>query len=840
MNKRSTQGKPGIALALAAVFFFLPIILGEAAAQKPTEPQKPAAPSPVAAEAIPVAEVPIQSTGVSNFLRKLETESLTHRPEINKIEQQLADVREQISLEFAATLSILERQPTFTELQTQQQLWHWRQLQTTGWLSLLTTRATHLRDSLDYLASLQNAWSRTRDAAQTANAPGPILEEIQTTLANIEAAHPALQTLRNQVLDLQSTVVKEVARCGTALTQIAQAQQSAMGGILTRDSLPIWSADLWERARTTLPNLVRGIAAQFVADLRHYASNPSQGLPLQIGLFAALAVLFCVARRHVRQWTETGEGASSYTTVFERPYAAALLVSLQFAASPYWQLPAMVRQLLNVLCLVPLIRVTRQVADAKVIPGLFAMGMLFALDTVRQALAGTPLLEQTLLLLEAATGMALVKWWLAHGELPSPDEKKNTTARLQTLQAGGWLAMLGLAGGLLAGALGFLRLARLLVSSILVAGILAMLAYSLLRVVSGWVAFALRAWPLRSLRMVQHHREFLAHRAYRVLGWLAIAGWTIRSLDYVGLLRPVQSLAGAILFAKLERGSLSISLEDVLAFVLTVWASYLLSAFIRFVLQEDVYPRTRVAVGLSYAISSLLHYLILALGFIMGLAAFGLDLGKVSVLAGAFGVGIGFGLQSVVNNFVSGLILLFERPIHVGDTLEVGNLTGDVRRIGIRASVVRTRQGADIIVPNAQLVTERVTNWTLGDRLRRIELPVGVNYGSPPAKVIEVLEAAGRAHPKVLGHPPPKALLSGYGDSSINFELRVWTDQFDDWSTIRSDLAVALYDALQEAGMQFPFPQREVRLLHDPEAVSAAVQTPGAAPPAMPDGRGEG
>jgi potassium efflux system protein len=106
--------------------------------------------------------------------------------------------------------------------------------------------------------------------------------------------------------------------------------------------------------------------------------------------------------------------------------------------------------------------------------------------------------------------------------------------------------------------------------------------------------------------------------------------------------------------------------------------------------------------------------------------------------------------------------------------------------------------------------------------------------------VIEVLEAAGRAHPQVLRHPPPKVLLTGYGDSSINFELRVWTDQFENSPQIRSDLAVALYDALQEAGMQFPFPQREVRLLHDPEAVSAAVQTPGAAPPAILDGRTEG
>ncbi|MGZ8519848.1 MAG: mechanosensitive ion channel family protein, partial [Candidatus Binatia bacterium] len=216
----------------------------------------------------------------------------------------------------------------------------------------------------------------------------------------------------------------------------------------------------------------------------------------------------------------------------------------------------------------------------------------------------------------------------------------------------------------------------------------------------------------------------------------------------------------------------------------------------------------------------LLNYIIIALGFVAALGVLGVDFNKVGVLAGAFGVGIGFGLQSIVNNFVSGLILLFERPIHVGDTIEVGNLQGTVRRIGIRASVVHTGAGADIIVPNSQLVTDKVTNWTLSDRLRRVELPIGVNYGADPKKVIELLEEVGRAHPDVLPAPAPRALFMSYGDSSINFELRVWPRQFDLSGQVKSDLAAAVYLAVTEAGMSFPFPQREVRLVRDsaPEA----------------------
>jgi len=247
------------------------------------------------------------------------------------------------------------------------------------------------------------------------------------------------------------------------------------------------------------------------------------------------------------------------------------------------------------------------------------------------------------------------------------------------------------------------------------------------------------------------------------------------------------------------------------------------SAFIRFVLQEDVYPRIHLSRGISYALSSLLNYVIVALGFVLALWALGMDLSKVTLLAGAFGVGIGFGLQSVVNNFVSGLILLFERPIHVGDAVAVGDLTGEVRRIGIRASTLRTWQGAEIIVPNAQLITEHVTNWTLSDRQRRIDLPVGVNYGAPPRKVMEMLEAVAHAHPGVLKTPAPKAYFTGFGDNAINFELRAWTDHFEQWFQIRSELATGVYDACQAAGMSFPLPQREVRLIRDGPVESGAT-----------------
>ena len=720
---RTAQGMLAIALAVA---LFLAAAPGESAGQSTPEPKQ--APAPPPATAIPQAEVAARAVEVSDLLRTLAT-NLAPSAEIETIQRSLPEVSGQVDREFAGTRNALQELPTFETLQAQQQSWHRRQLQATVWLNLITKRATDLREALSHLASLHATWTRTRDAAQAAQAPGPILQEIETVLAAIGAAQVPLQAQQDAVLDLESSVASEVARCDDALSQIAQAQRRAVGGLLTRESPPIWSAELWVRARTEGPARVRQSAADRWADIEQYVRDPSQGMPLHVGLFVALALLLGAARRRVQRWAAAGEGLSFATTVFDHPYAAAFTATLLVVSTPNLPIPPVVRHLFVVLGLVPMIRLTRPVVDPLLVPGLYALGVLFALDTVRQAFGGIPLIEQALLLLETLAGMAVLGWSLAFGNLRRSSASTTGSARSGALRVGADLIFLALAAGLVAGVLGYLRLARLLVSTVLGGGVLALVLSVSVQVLGGVVAFALRVRPLRRLQLVQHHRDLLERRAYRVLIWLAIGGWLVRWLDYLGLFHPTLSFLAAILAARFERGSVSLSLGDVVAFVLTVWVAYLLSAFIRFVLQEDVYPRKGIPRGASYAFSSLLHYIILALGFVVGLGVLGVDFTKVSVLLGAFGVGLGFGLQSVVNNFVSGLILLFERPVHVGDIIEVGDLQGEVRRIGIRASTVRTWHGADIIVPNAQFITANVTNWTLSDRLRRIDLPVGVATG---------------------------------------------------------------------------------------------------------------
>jgi len=205
----------------------------------------------------------------------------------------------------------------------------------------------------------------------------------------------------------------------------------------------------------------------------------------------------------------------------------------------------------------------------------------------------------------------------------------------------------------------------------------------------------------------------------------------------------------------------------------------------------------------------------------------GFDANRFTLLAGAFGVGIGFGLQSIVNNFISGIILLTEQPVQVGDTIEMGEIFGEVQRIGIRSSTVRSFQGAEVIVPNADLISEQVTNWTLSDRKRRVEISVGIAYGSDPDLVLGILSEVALGQDGILPDPEPYALFCGFGESSLDFEVRAWTDEFDNFLRVKSALCAKIVGAIQAAGLEIPFPQRDLHLRSvagSPEALTAPVQ----------------
>ena len=196
---------------------------------------------------------------------------------------------------------------------------------------------------------------------------------------------------------------------------------------------------------------------------------------------------------------------------------------------------------------------------------------------------------------------------------------------------------------------------------------------------------------------------------------------------------------------------------------------------------------------------------------------------SLSIILGALGVGIGFGLQNVVNNYISGLILIYERPIQQGDTVEVDNLFGEVVNIGIRSSNVRTFDGAEVIIPNANMTNNKLINWTLSDKHRRLDIRIGVSYGSDPNQVIDILTEVANQHPLVVNMPPPNVLFDEFGDSSLNFRLLCWV-LFTDGIQTKSEIGVSVFEAFAKAGIEIPFPQIDLHVKDIPSKIATEKQ----------------
>ncbi|MGH7984285.1 MAG: mechanosensitive ion channel family protein [Candidatus Udaeobacter sp.] len=217
--------------------------------------------------------------------------------------------------------------------------------------------------------------------------------------------------------------------------------------------------------------------------------------------------------------------------------------------------------------------------------------------------------------------------------------------------------------------------------------------------------------------------------------------------------------------------------------------------------------------SLQYAIAQVVSNIVLVVGIVIVLENTGIHLAALAVFAGAVGVGVGFGLQNIASNFISGLVILAERPITIGDRVEVAGIAGQVQHIRARSTVIRTNDNIMMIVPNTKFIDSPVTNWTYGDRRVRFRIPVGVAYGSDVNKVRDSLLAVAHENPHTLKEPAPSVFLEQFGDSSIDFKLMVWSSEMSARpSRYRSDLNFAIAEKFRETGIEFPFPQRDVHI----------------------------
>lgn len=777
--------------------------------------------SATAGQPIPLAEISSRAENLKRPLReisrRLSAGASAH------LSEQIRASEERITAQSQQLDERLASKPTLYELRELDRDWKARSVELDLWQRTFTQNLISTESDLRWLKDEQAKWTATLEQWTASDSLEAVNGRIKTALADLQQLQATVQERLRLLLSWQDRVSQLEFLVSSRLDDLALARQRFQSTLLMRDSRPLWSAvsEKGEPGQNYSEDPGGRSLVHELAAARESLERQRGSFFFLLLLFVALLLLNISLAKRIDPLTADNPELHQAAAILRHPVSAALLIILlvQLWLSPLSA--SLVNSIVALLLLIPFLQIVRKLFETPIwmrVP-FFVLAILHLSDQIRFLADFEPIIERVIFLVETAIAIAVLVWmlrWKRFGSLPI---RAGTMRWLHS----SLLVMLGLiVTSLLANVLGFVTLAKVLGEGALHSVYLGALMYGAARVISVGIALSLRTSRAQVSIFVQRHSEEIVKWTSRISYFVAGLLWLIGSLELFTIRDQVLAVGERVLNASLSFRSLKISLEDILSFLLVVGAAYYLAKVVRLILQEDLLSRVPLERGVPQALATTVQYLLLFVGFVLAVSAAGFDLNRLTLLTGAFGVGIGFGLQNIVNNFVSGLILLFERPVQIGDAVQVGTVAGEITRIGIRSSRIRTAQGAEVIVPNAKLISDEVTNWTLSNLSRRVEFSMGVAYGSDPERVIDLMLAVAKAHPDVMAEPAPQALFMGFGDNSLQFELRFWAaNQLH--PVVKSQVALAVSEALNKAGIEIPFPQREMRVRLDDDTVSKII-----------------
>ena len=741
-----------------------------------------------------VGEVVAQAQAAAESLQDLQS-ALDPDQVLQQVGDELPKLTAQIEQRTADGAAQPSSTATLNSLQTLQADWQSLSDRLDSEQKSLSARVNELDQRLWTLTQMDATWKATLDSARAAKAPPEIMAQINQVRAGIAAALKKVQDHQAPLYAMQSRVASQQAAVKTALDAMNRGLDAARQQILEQNRPALWNPEAFAQPAV-------GVAAQERAALKAQAVAAADYVKAKIGailvhllIFVLLTFGFFWMRNTIQSLAKMDPALKDAAHVFAVPVANAVLIGLLAAVWLYPAQPRLLEAAIVATILIPTVIVTRRLIDPSSFPILYATVIAFLFDQLRYVLTPAGILSRFLFIFEllAASAFILAALRFEHLSANAPDQTR--LKRLTRLFLHVAFVVLISAG--FANVFGYIKLSVLLGAGMLESIYLAVILYAALRIVDALAISALSIPPLSGLGMVRHHRGLLYANTTVAIRWLFFGAWGFESLWFFQQRDLVWQQANALLWTDLDYFNIKFTLGAVLAFPITIWATFLLSRFIRFCLEEEVYPLMHLGRGIPYAASTMVHYTVLLIGFFAAVAATGTQLSQFAFLAGAFGVGLGFGLQNIMNNFVSGIILLFERPIKVGDVVQIDPATvGKVASIGIRASIIQLGNGAEVIVPNGNLISNPVTNWTLSNCNRQIEIPLRIASKVDPQTVIDLLIKVANLHPDVLKNPAPRAYLVNFAGGFLTFRLSAWIDSSEGWVRITSDLSLAINAAL--------------------------------------------
>ena len=756
---------------------------------------------------IPINEIGSEAVTASTRLMAIRQDA-TPRGLIDRIQEEWENREPQITTLRSETRRSLERTTDPDWLLELDRRWGRSETILDDWLGVLAGRSKLLTADLLELASMERQWGATLSIARNSDLPASVIANVDTLLLEIEELEPIVQDRLNAFLELESRVSRERQIVQHTRREIDEVTASEFLSFVRRESDPVSDVLELDLSDENVRD-DRSYLTLFYQSTVTYLAASTQYAWIQFGLLLVLVWLTYTLHRRVSTWNEERPGVPVDTEIFSRPFSAALLVTFLATEAIYPHASIFLVGIALIASIWPAYRLLAIMIPKELESLLRSFFTILVLVLIARFLVPEHTTVGRLIHFALTVTITIGVGFVLRSTPTTNFLMSSVEGR--RIRFGLRLSFAVLAFSAFVSLFGFGPLSRHLMTSAVYSAYFILLIYIGSLVVRAMFLGFLKSPFAHRSRVIKNHFPEIATRTTRIINFVAFLAGIQALLDTFGVYRLFYNWISDLLTAPIRAGEAEISIGGVLIFLLTFWIALLLAKFIRFLLEEEFLTRVRMGRGKPQAISGTLYYILITLGFIFALSATGMPMDRLTVLAGAFGVGLGFGLQDVVNNFVSGLILLYESPIQVGDTIEFGTNMGTVKRIGIRSSVVRTFEGAEVNVPNSHLVSNDVTNWTMSDTRRRLTIPFGVAYGTDTSVIPDLIMAIASDHPDIDRDPEPMLLFVAMGDSSLNFELRCWTSS-GDWLQIKSDLTDSVYAKLGDAGIEIPFPQRDLHI----------------------------
>ncbi len=794
------MGRQLLHFLFLSTLLFTPLLLATEATDKAQEQSKTEAQEPIFIE---LSDVPAKAAKTVYALKEMD-KNLRENKETIEIHKVLPS--------YADAISGLLQDPVYKDLKNQsirtlqkhRQEWEVYSRELQGWDQQAKERMEVYDTSREELEKHSALWSETHINANRESAPQVIQNHIANVIIQVEELRNHAKKNYDLFLTDVNLITTNMAAIDEKILLLKETEVMLSNRIFYQNKAPL--TQLFSTNTFSPLHYVKGIYTNIVDKLQEFKiynqTHEDQQIIMLLGSLVIIGFVgyFNYLYRKRKLFVSKASMQKSEYFFIALPFSTALILIVLLSVIIWPDAPKSVREMILYIIFIPVLRIIQTIIHKKAEPYFYSYFVLYFLSLMEKNAIGFDLDDRIVNIAISIGLIILIIKFIQNKVADFVEMGMIKTIIYKTLP----LVVLLLVISILSNLYGAMLLSEKIAHGVFTAFHASIIFYVLTIILSGYVIIMLRRRISSASNILDKYAAKIEHTTTFVIKLIMIAWWFKILIRVLGLETKLSEFFDTVMAQTWIIGSTTISLESVVSFIMILVSTWLTARFVHIVLDVEVFSRFKLSRGMPTAISTTLNYIIVISGVLIAFSSLGVSAEQFAIIFGALGVGIGFGLRNIIANFVSGIIMVFERPIQIGDTIEVDSTMGKVMSIGTRASAVQTFDGSEVIVPNESFISSKIINWTLSDERRRKVLQIKVAFDSDIETVLEIMRSVALSNDDVLKEPEPLPTFQGFGDYYLEFKLYYWLTE--NLIVAQSDVAIAVYKGLKEANIATPMP----------------------------------